>query len=154
MYSTHSCTTLLLVLHTYASYIKVLMYILSLWNTILQISVFLTIIIIINTYTNIRGRGHKNWIDGWIFYKKEKKKFKKYPSIELNWKLQKLFFFFFFFDESIRIALHQCNTYQARSPYSIDSPKGCLVHHNIVNIATTLLERRIMMFGSFICIQL
>ena len=29
MYSTHFCTTLLLVLHSYASYIKALMYILS-----------------------------------------------------------------------------------------------------------------------------
>ena len=90
-------------------------------------------------------------MDGY-FIRKKKTKFKKYPSIELNWKLQKLIFFFL--DESVRIALHQCNTYWARSLYSIDSPKGCLVHHNIVNIATTLLECRIIMFGSFICIQL
>ena len=48
MYRTHSCTILLLVLHiyllvphTYASYIKALMYILWSWNKILQISAFL-----------------------------------------------------------------------------------------------------------------
>lgn len=36
----------------------------------------------------------------------------------------------------------------------MDNPKGCLVHYNMVNITTTLLECRIMMLGSFICIQL
>ena len=38
LYSTHYCITLLLVLHSYASYIKALMYILSFekYNTIIQ----------------------------------------------------------------------------------------------------------------------